>query len=49
MNAGGLTKKDSYGEYDRHLQNLYAILKEKSSMKVVFDNTKKLFPESSQV
>ena len=47
IDARGLKNKDnrdSYARYDSHLLNLYNILKNKSSMDVVLDETPELFP-----
>jgi len=50
IDARGMRNKENgnyYAEYDSHLRNLYQILTEKSSMKVVLDNKPELFPEQS--
>lgn len=50
IDARGLEVKDkggAYSQYDEHLRNLNTILKEKSSMRVVFDDSSELFPENS--
>ena len=46
IDARGLANNDAsaYSWYDRHLINLYNILKDKSSMEVVIDKTPELFP-----
>lgn len=50
IDARGLDpeKKDSaYARYDEYLRQLYRIVKEKSTLRVVLDNTRELFAESS--
>lgn len=42
-----VNNKDSYGRYDEHLRRLHSIVKSKSSMPVVLDNSPELFPEKS--
>jgi uncharacterized protein (TIGR03790 family) len=47
IDARGLKGKDEFGDYpwyDQHLVNLYRIVKERSSMKVVIDQNPQLFP-----
>ena len=48
IDARGLTNNDGthsgYSWYERHLINLYKILKEKASIEVVIDNAPELFP-----
>lgn len=45
LNAG--ENADFYSQYDQHLRKLNEIVREKSSMKVVFDDAAELFPENS--
>lgn len=42
-----VNSKDSYERYDKHLRNLYRIVKSKSSLPVVLDNNSELFQEKS--
>jgi uncharacterized protein (TIGR03790 family) len=48
IDARGLAKdKNKYGEYDQYLRDLKDYLKEKTTLKVVFDDSKELFPKDS--
>lgn len=47
IDARGLKGEGSYSLYDKHLRNLYKIIKENSSMPVVLDNKPELFPQNT--